>query len=83
MHKWLTKAQVAEKLGVHPNTIYRLEKRPDFPPRSDALGNPRWRDDEIEKFMREYRRCARHAGGFEVLDEVARSRDDMNDARRF
>ncbi len=59
MIRWLTRAQVAEKLNTHPNSLYRLEKKPGFPKRSETLGVPRWREDEIEHFMEKGRRRQR------------------------
>lgn len=51
MTRWITREAVAELLSTHPNTVYRLEKRPDFPRCTRALGNPRWREDEIQRYM--------------------------------
>lgn len=51
MYRWLTRNEVAQKLGIHPNTLFRLEKKPEFPRRSTALGGPRWREDEIDRYM--------------------------------
>lgn len=51
MHRWLTRHEVAEKLGIHLNTLFKLEKKPGFPRRSSALGGPRWREDEIDRYM--------------------------------
>lgn len=66
MSKWLTRTQVAERLGIHRNSLFRLEQRPDFPRRSETLGTPRWREDEIEEFMergREHRSSRPGQGG--------------------
>lgn len=52
MAKWITRRQLAEKLGVHPNSIVRYEKRPGFPKRSTALGNPRWEEAKIDRYMK-------------------------------
>lgn len=51
IHRWLTRQQVAEKLGCHINTIYKLKRRRDFPLPSTAAGHPRWREDEIDCYM--------------------------------
>ena len=61
MTRWLSRQQVAEKLGTHPNTIYKLEKRPDFPKRSSAMSQPRWREDEIDAYMEEGRKAPRQS----------------------
>lgn len=83
MHRWLTKAQVAEKLGIHPNTVYRLEQRSGFPRRSEALGNPRWRDDEIEEFMERNRKVERSTEPFQAMAKAGESKRSVSDARQF
>jgi predicted DNA-binding transcriptional regulator AlpA len=49
--RWLNRTQVATLLGIHPNSLYKLERRADFPKRSLALGSPRWRSDELHQWM--------------------------------
>ncbi len=56
MSVWLNRTQLAEMLGTHPNSIFRLERRSDFPRRSTALGPPRWKKEEVEEFMRKGQR---------------------------
>lgn len=51
MRKWLTTNEVCEKLRIDRSTLHRLEKRGEFPKRSDKLKTPRWPDDEIERHM--------------------------------
>ncbi len=51
MTRWITREAVAQLLSTHPNTVYKLEKKPDFPRCTRALGNPRWREDEIQRYM--------------------------------
>jgi predicted DNA-binding transcriptional regulator AlpA len=62
MTRWLTRAELAEKLSTHPNSIYRFEQKPGFPERSQILGAPRWREDEIDLYMESGRSRGGHFG---------------------
>ena len=63
MVNWLTREQLAAKLGMHPNTIYRREQEPDFPKRSTALGPPRWNEEEVDRYMRRGQHRRQSAAG--------------------
>ena len=52
MIKWLTRKQLAAKLGIHPNSIPRYERKKGFPKRSMSLGVPRWEDRKVDQYMK-------------------------------
>jgi len=51
----LATADVAEKLSVHRTTVYRIAKDdPDFPRPIRIYGRTKgWREDEIDRWLRE------------------------------
>jgi predicted DNA-binding transcriptional regulator AlpA len=59
--EWLTKVEVACLLGVHPGSIDRYRRRdPTFPPPYWLTGcTPRWKRDEVEKWLASRPRSAR------------------------
>lgn len=42
LDEWLTREELASRIDVHPNNIYRLEDEGRLPRRSTTLGPPRW-----------------------------------------
>jgi predicted DNA-binding transcriptional regulator AlpA len=49
---WWTLVQVCRYVKLHRTHVWKLERRGDFPKRSDRVTrNPLWRSDEVKRWL--------------------------------